>query len=183
MNWKQRIIFLSLFIGLNNSIFSETPYKFTLSVYVWRKIESNLDVYFKLNTQVSNSWNMQYGKGEESFLDLFFMHKSEDMENYKTSFSIPVEQKVDGFFNVKHASNNFLKLDAIYQLQHLFKEIIFEVYDKKYSLDLKKMDKDALRLNYREIFQAHTVINFDVTEEFLSKYCILQENQTPEKSE
>ena len=87
------------------------------------------------------------------------------------------------FFTVNHASKDFLKLDAILQLQHLFKEIIFEVQDKRYSLDLNSLDKSGLRLNFREIFQSHTLIRFIITEEFLSKFCILQDEKPSEKSE
>ena len=183
MNWKQRIIFLILFIGLTYSIFATSPYKYTLSIYVWREIEFDLDVHFKLNAPKSRYWAMQYGEGEDGFLDLFFMHKSENMESYKSSFHISVEQKVDGFFKVRHASKDFLKLDAILQLQYLFKEIIFEVQDKRYSLDLNNLDKSALRLNFREIVQSHTLIQFNITEEFLSKFCILQDEKPSEKSE
>ena len=109
MNWKQRIIFLILFIGLTYSIFATSPYKYSLSIDVWREIESDLDVHFKLNTPKSRFWNMQYGEGEDSFLDFFFMHKSEDMESYKSSFHISVEQKVDGFFYRKSRLKRFFK--------------------------------------------------------------------------
>ena len=182
-NFFCRYLIFFVILNVSSILLSEDPYRYRLTINVLRKIENEINVNFILNTPSRSDWRMKYGEGKDNFLDIFLKPNTDG--TYRNVFRIGINSLYNAvqLINVNHASKDFLKLDAISQLQHLFTEINFEINEKKYSLDLANLDKDALRLNYREIFQAHTVINFDITEEFLSKYCILQENQTPEKSE
>ena len=180
MTGKRNSIVLIL-IFLCSSVFAYSPYRYYLSINIYNKNEYRIIVRFILNTPSMYITSMHYKEDENDFLDVFLGVNKDGTYNNK----LIIEEDIigDKLMRIKHASKDFLKLDPTSQLQHLFTEITFEINDKTYILDLKNLDNSALRLHYREIWQAHTVINFDITEEFLFKYCIIQEETIQETSD
>ena len=178
MRLRRTILILLLATGLSARVFSYSPYLYSLGIYVYRYIESGLTIEFELNS--SRKAGLEYGEGEDNFLHIYYFSKYSKQYNKDGTYynRIIFRQSHSGheLFNVNHSSKDFVMLDAVSQLRFLFREIALYVNDRKYLIDLEKLDDSALDLVYHhQATDERTAIFCMITEEFLSKYCTLEE--------
>lgn len=161
------------------NVYSDTPYRYRLRISIWRKIDNNINITFKLNSSRMDG-KMVYDKDvDDNFLNIYYNRPNRPNGYYPNEFEIRKDESGREFFTIKHSSRSFLELDAISQINHLFKEFKLCIDKREYLLDLENLDEGAFALYVNEEHNKHaehTAIDFTITEEFLTKYCTFQRN-------
>ncbi len=184
MKFKNAVLVFICFFATTYPLLSYSPYDYNLRVVLWKEIDKNLKVEFLVNSDRKNGV-IDYGEGENSFLDLFFTHGYNPDTTYQKFFIMKRSSAGNSFFDVNHTSRAFLELDAISQLLHLFEEIKLIIDGQTYRMVIEKLNEGVLDLYVREDHpkhSEHTRIAIYITEEFLDTYCVLEDEDIREES-